>query len=206
MCCKNPAGRSTAMLDQSWVSPNNRRSSSGGTSHPRSFFVPFAGTFATPFRIVMSRSCWSNEAWRSTIRQSGDGFKTLHRNSRRGLNRICSRPTNPGAWMRPMCGLKGRWFYLYRAIDSAGATIDFFLSAFRSAAAAKASFAKALANPSHPQPRVINTDKAKCYPSAIDESKGEGVLRKRCRHRPGRYLNNGLVQDYRDNKQRVARQ
>src|SRR5207247_1232744 len=36
--------------------------------------------------------------------------------------------------------IKGRWFYLYRAIDSAGATIDFFLSAFRSAAAAKALF------------------------------------------------------------------
>ena len=76
--------------------------------------------------------------------------------------------------------VKGRWFYLYRALDSAGATIDFFLSAFRSADAAKALFAKALADPSHPQPRVINTDKAKCYPPAIDESKEEGVLRKRC--------------------------
>jgi hypothetical protein len=36
------------MLGQSWLSPNNRRSSCGGTSHPRSFSVPFAGTFATP--------------------------------------------------------------------------------------------------------------------------------------------------------------
>src|SRR5438270_8634650 len=43
--------------------------------------------------------------------------------------------------------IKGRWFYLYRAIDLAGATIDFFLSAFRSAAAPKALFAKALADP-----------------------------------------------------------
>jgi transposase-like protein len=68
--------------------------------------------------------------------------------------------------------IKGRWFYLYPAIDSAGATIDFFLSAFRSAAAAKALLAKALADPSHPQPRVINTDKAKCYPPAIYGSKG----------------------------------
>ncbi len=31
---QKPAGRSTAMLDRSWVSPNNRRSSSGGTSSP----------------------------------------------------------------------------------------------------------------------------------------------------------------------------
>ena len=100
--------------------------------------------------------------------------------------------------------IKGRWFYLYRAIDSAGATIDFFLSAFRSAAAAKALFAKALADPSHPQPRVINTDKAKCYPSAVDESKGEGVLRKRCRHRPVQYLNNILEQDHRAIKKRIC--
>ena len=82
--------------------------------------------------------------------------------------------------------IKGRWFYLYRAIDSAGATIDFFLSAFRSADAAKALFAKALADASHPQPRVINTDQARCYPAALHESKEEGVLRKRCRHRPVR--------------------
>ena len=64
-------------------------------------------------------------------------------------------------------------------------------------------FAKALADPSHPQPRVINTDKAKCYPSAIEESKGEGVLRKRCRHRPVQYLNNILEQDHRAIKKRI---
>ena len=89
--------------------------------------------------------------------------------------------------------IKGRWFYLYRAIDSTGATIDFFLSAFRSADAAKALFAKALADPSHPQPRVINTDQAKCYPAALHESKEEGVLQRRCRHRPVQYLNNSWI-------------
>jgi transposase-like protein len=54
----------------------------------------------------------------------------------------------------------GRWCYLYRAIDSTGATIDFLLSALRDAAAAKRLFRQALSDPSHPQPRVINTDKA----------------------------------------------
>ena len=57
--------------------------------------------------------------------------------------------------------VKGAWCYLYRAIDSAGATIDFLLSALRDAAAAKRLFRKALSDPSHPQPRVINTDKAR---------------------------------------------
>ena len=35
------------MLDRSWLSPSGRRSSSGGTSHLRSFSVPSAGTFAS---------------------------------------------------------------------------------------------------------------------------------------------------------------
>ena len=54
--------------------------------------------------------------------------------------------------------VKGRWCYLYRAIDSKGATIDFLLSALRDADAAKRLFRKALGDRSHPQPRVINTD------------------------------------------------
>jgi len=99
--------------------------------------------------------------------------------------------------------IKGRWFYIYRAIDSAGATIDFFLSAFRSADAARALLAQALADLSHLQPRVINADKAKSYPPAIGESKEEGVLRRRCRHRPVQYLNNILEQDHRVTKKRI---
>lgn len=55
--------------------------------------------------------------------------------------------------------VKGRWSYLYRAIDSTGASIDFLLSAFRDAEAAKRLFRKALSHASHPQPRVINTDR-----------------------------------------------
>jgi transposase-like protein len=80
--------------------------------------------------------------------------------------------------------VKGRWCYLYRAIDSAGSTIDFLLSARRDAHAAKRLFRTALNHPSHPQPRVINTDLAPIYTSAIPAIKREGTLRRRCRHRP----------------------
>ena len=62
--------------------------------------------------------------------------------------------------------VKGRWCYLYRAIDSTGATIDFMLSGLRDAATAKRLFRKALADPSHRQPRVINTDQARLYGAA----------------------------------------
>src|SRR5689334_24221693 len=80
--------------------------------------------------------------------------------------------------------VKDRWCYLYRAIDSTGATIDFLLSALRDAAAAKCLFRQALNDPSHLQPRVINTDKARLYGSAIAAVKTERTLRRRCRHRP----------------------
>jgi transposase-like protein len=99
--------------------------------------------------------------------------------------------------------VRGRWCYLYRAIDSTGATIDFLLSALRDTAAAKRLFRTALSDPSHPQPRVINTDKACFYGSAIAAVKAEGALRRLCRHRPVQYLNNILEQDHRAIKRRV---
>src|SRR5271167_920088 len=99
--------------------------------------------------------------------------------------------------------VKGRWCYLYRAIDSAGATIDFLLSALRDANAAKRLFRKALSNLSHPQPRVINTDLAPIYGSAIADLKKDRALRSRCRHRPVQYLNNIIEQDHRAIKRRV---
>ena len=95
--------------------------------------------------------------------------------------------------------VQGRGCYLYRAIDSSGATIDFLLAALRDAAAAKRLFRQALSDPS---PRVINTDKARLYCSAIAGMKAEGTLR-RCLHRPVQYLNNILEQDHRAIKRRV---
>ena len=77
------------------------------------------------------------------------------------------KPTNKSWRVDETCvRVKGRWCYLYRAIDSTGATIDFVLSGLRDAATAKRLFRKALTDPSHPQPRVINTDQAPLYGSA----------------------------------------
>ena len=67
--------------------------------------------------------------------------------------------------------VKGKWVYLYRAVDSSGATIDFLLSAKRDAAAAERFLTKALGGENHPAPRVINTDKHAAYPPAIAYSK-----------------------------------
>jgi hypothetical protein len=93
--------------------------------------------------------------------------------------------------------------YLYRAVDSSGATIDFLLSAKRDAAAAERFLTKALGGENHPAPRVINTDKDAAYPPAIVQLKAEAALEENCCHRPVQYLNNVLEQAHRAIKRRV---
>src|ERR1700722_17538776 len=99
--------------------------------------------------------------------------------------------------------VKGKWTYLYRAVDSAGASIDFLLSARRDAAAAKRFLQKALRGLNHPTPRVINVDRNPSYPAVVEALKSEGMLHRRCRLRPVQYLNNILEQDHRAIKRRV---
>jgi transposase-like protein len=65
--------------------------------------------------------------------------------------------------------IKAKWYYLYRALDSTGQTIDFMLSAKRDAKAAKRFFLKMLKAPKHQSPRVINVDQNKAYPPAVKE-------------------------------------
>jgi transposase, IS6 family len=78
--------------------------------------------------------------------------------------------------------VKGKWRYLYRAVDSSGATLDFLLSAKQGRGRSKALLAKALSRANHPTPRVINTDKHGAYPPAIVQLKDAGVLAENCQH------------------------
>jgi transposase, IS6 family len=86
--------------------------------------------------------------------------------------------------------VKGRWTYLYRAVDSRGQTIDFLLSAKRDAEAAKRFFRKALAQPHTVNPRTITVDKNAAYPKAAAEMKRDGQLWWRSKLRQVKYLNN----------------
>lgn len=123
------------------------------------------------------------------------------------LSRRCRhelRRTN-GSWRVDETYLRvaGKWTYLYRAVDSAGDTIDFLLSPTRDAGAAKRFFQKALRSASHPPPRVVNVDGNAAYPKAIEELKRTRELGRRCLCRPVRYLNNVVEQDHRVIKRRV---
>ncbi|SCC02667.1 Transposase [Bacillus mycoides] len=61
--------------------------------------------------------------------------------------------------------------YLYRAVDSKGNTIDFFLSKTRDQKAAKRFFKKALWSFHVSKPRVITVNKNPAYPIAIEQLK-----------------------------------
>jgi putative transposase len=92
--------------------------------------------------------------------------------------------------------VKGKWCYLYRAIDGAGNLVDSLLSATRDMAAAQRFFRGALSIIDK-DPLQITTDGHSSYPRAIHE-----VLGPKVEHRCNAYLNRRIEQDHRGIKQR----
>lgn len=99
--------------------------------------------------------------------------------------------------------VKGEDRYLYRAIDSAGNTLDFLLTAKRDAKAAKRFFRKLLKALHTQEPRVINVDKNAAYPKAINELREKEELPEQVKLRQNKYLNNIVEQDHRAIKRLV---
>lgn len=99
--------------------------------------------------------------------------------------------------------VKGTWKYLYRAVDSAGNTLDFMLSAKRDGKAAERFFRKVLKAGHTPSPRVITVDKNAAYPKAMETLKGDETLSETTELRQKKYLNNIIEQDHRPMKRLV---
>jgi transposase-like protein len=80
--------------------------------------------------------------------------------------------------------IRGKWRYLYRAVGSAGRTVDFRLSAKRDVGAAKAFFRKAIKNQGS-APRTITLDGYAASHRAMCEMKLTASCRstRRCVHR-----------------------
>src|SRR5205823_249569 len=72
--------------------------------------------------------------------------------------------------------VRGCWMYLYRALDSAGNTVEFMFSPFRPAGAAESFFRKALGQAHTVMPRIMNVDKNAAYPPAVAALQAEGTL------------------------------
>jgi transposase, IS6 family len=93
--------------------------------------------------------------------------------------------------------VKGKWVYLYRAMDRCENTIDFYLFSTRNTNAAKRFLAKALKSiPKQAYPSTINTDKNPTYNKAITELKTEGKCPSYLEHRQVKYLNNIIESDH----------
>ena len=89
--------------------------------------------------------------------------------------------------------IQGAWKYLYRAVDKAGHTVDFLLTATRDQEAATRFFNKAMA--SNDVPEKVAMDKSGANKAAIDdiiENRDLPIL-----IRQAKYLNNIVEQDHR---------
>ena len=89
--------------------------------------------------------------------------------------------------------VKGVWKYLYRAVDKAGKTIDFLLTAKRDKKAAMRFFEKAMQANSIPE--KVTMDKSGANKAAIDQVIGDKDITVEVRQI--KYLNNIVEQDHR---------
>ena len=98
-------------------------------------------------------------------------------------------PSIRGKWTK----IKGRWHYLYRAIDADGLTLDIWLRKKRDTQAAYA-FLKRL-HKQFGESKAIVTDKAPSLGSAFRKLQSVGLYTRTDR-RTVRYLNNLIEQDH----------
>ena len=106
-----------------------------------------------------------------------------------------------GSWRMDETYVKinGEWNYLYRAVDSHGDTIDFYLSKNRDKQAAKEFFKKAIQ--SNGTPKKVNIDKSGSNKSALDSYNKEYDTQIEIRQ--CKYMNNIVEQDHRHIKRHM---
>jgi transposase-like protein len=137
-------------------------------------------------------------------KQSCAGFSGTSPNTRSDGTRF-ARPVGT-SWRvdETYVSVRGRWHYLYRAVDKHGKTIDFLLRPDRGIAAAQAFFRKALASVAPRVPRKITLDGHVPSRRAVWLLRRENPCWRNVTVRTNRYLNNIIEQDHRAIKRRCA--
>ena len=107
---------------------------------------------------------------------------------------------------RPHCGsirvdetyvkIRGKWRYIYRAIDKHGVPVDFLLTAKRDLSAAKRFFRKMLKDDPLLAPDRIGTDGASIYPATISEAVKAGMLQDGPTHYVTKHLPQAIESDH----------
>lgn len=119
-----------------------------------------------------------------------------------GRFRKRKKPVN-GSWRmdETYIRVKGKWVYLYRAVDKYGDTIDLMLKAKRDKRAAKAFFKKAIKSNGHPI--KVNIDKSGSNISALNSINKPLSEEDKIEIRQNKYLNNRIECDHRFIKKRT---
>ena len=100
--------------------------------------------------------------------------------------------------------IRGKWYYLYRAVDKQGKTVDFLLRRDRGIAAVQAFFRKALATNLNRWPRNVTLDGHVPSHRALRLLRREDPRWLHVKVRSCKYLNNIVEQDHRAIKRRCA--
>ena len=98
--------------------------------------------------------------WRWTQTYGPEVYRRLHG----GVKRKSSTWHMDETFVR----IAGKWMYLFRAVDSQGQTVDFYLSETRDREAAKLFLQRVLANPDNRPPHVFARDGLRSYPAALE--------------------------------------
>ncbi|WP_332624528.1 IS6 family transposase [Klebsiella grimontii] len=98
--------------------------------------------------------------------------------------------------------VRGKWKYLYRAVDTEGQTIDFLLTAKQDASAALRFFRKAIRL--RGEPEVVTIDKSGANTEALATVNANKSEEEIITIRQSKYLNNLIEQDHRNIKRRIC--